>query len=64
MMFHFKRWLEDCGPVTGDYSNTLDGNSKLSQVRSKNMEGRKKPPKNLGDPQPDKLFGVNKKMKR
>ena len=63
MMPSFKKWLEDCGPVTKDYSNTIDSNSNspLAYVRSNRMEGQRKRSKQVTDPEPEKLFGFGKK---
>lgn len=62
MILRFKKWLEDCGPVTKDYANSADSDSDrpLSYVRSNRMAGQRKDRRE--SPDPDKLFG--KKMKK
>jgi hypothetical protein len=66
MVLHFRRWLEDCGPVTKDYANSVDSDSDrpLSYVRSNRMAGQRKDHRKRHNP--DKLFGMSakKKMKK
>ena len=66
-MLCFRQWLEDCGPVAGNYSNMdkTDMGDPLAYVKSKRQEGQRKKQKQEGDPEPDKLFGFGrKKMKK